>query len=235
MIFRFAAEKIVIFLLLSILISPAEASDSESFSATTLSQPMTTPPRSFAPSKSSIAGKLQRHHPERPIPIPQTTGPIVTDDAITQPYKTWSGQITPSFSFVGGDFSSSWKRRDVGANQPTRQQQLAARGDYTSFQVPIQLYYGLASRTEINLTIPFMQNWASNVGPASQAANFGSLGDSSFTAKHIFIKGEPTTTKVTGYFSVQFHTGHANPLEPKLLGIDQTGSGAYAWTWGIEM
>ena len=104
-----------------------------------------------------------------------------------------------------------------------------------SFQVPIQLFYGLAPRTEINLTIPFVQNWASNVGPASQAANFGSLGDSSFTVKHMFIKGEPTSTKVTGYFSVQFPTGHANPLEPKLLGIDQTGSGAYAFTWGIDI
>jgi hypothetical protein len=194
--------------------------------------PKPTPPR---PSKSSVAGKLQRHHPERLVTIPQTTGPIITDDAITQPYKTWSAQITPSFGFVGGVFSSSWKRREVGANQPTRPQQLAARGDYTSLQIPIQFYYGLAPKTEINLTIPFVQNWAANVGPASQAANFGSLGDSNLTAKHMFIKGEPTTTKVTGYFSVQLPTGHANPLEPKLLGLDQTGSGAYAWTYGIDI
>ena len=97
MIFRFAAAKIVIFLLLSILISPAGASDSESFSSTTLFQPMTPRQDLLQPSKSSVAGKLQRHHPERPIPIPQTTGPIVTDDAITQPYKTWSSQITPVF------------------------------------------------------------------------------------------------------------------------------------------
>lgn len=51
---------------------------------------------------------------------PQTTGPIVTDDAITQPYKTWSAQITPSFSFVGGVFSSSWKWRFQGVSERAR-------------------------------------------------------------------------------------------------------------------
>jgi hypothetical protein len=51
---------------------------------------------------------MQQHHPEQPVPLPHTTGPILTDDAINQPYKTWSGQLTPALSFVCGVFSSGW-------------------------------------------------------------------------------------------------------------------------------
>ncbi len=35
--------------------------------------------------------------------------------------------------------------------------------------------------------------------------------------------------------SLQFPTGHASPLASKLLGIDQTGLGAYTITWGIDI
>ena len=123
----------------------------------------------------------------------------------------------------------------MGANQPTRQQQLAARGNYKNLQVGNELFYGLTSRAEISINVPIMQKWASQVGPANRAANFGSLGDSSITFRYMFLNGSPTAATFTGYYSVQFPTGHASPLEPKLLGIDQTGSGAYAFTWGLDI
>ena len=78
--------------------------------------------------------------------LPNTTGPIVTDSGITQAYNTWSAQITPGLSFIGGVFGPGWQRRSVGANLPTRQQQIAAAGNYQSLEVPVQLYYGLTPR-----------------------------------------------------------------------------------------
>jgi hypothetical protein len=225
---------LVFILLLAVFFGPASGSE-ESSAPTDVSLPETVLPKSLEPSKSTIGGKIKLHYPDHPVQLPNTTGPIITDDAITQPYKTWSGQLTPALTFYGGDFNSSWQRREIGTNQFSRQQQIAARGDYLSLEVPLQLIYGLTPRTEISLTVPFMQNWASNVGPASQAANFGSLGDSSLTLKYMFLKGGPTGTTATGYFSVQFPTGHASPLAPKLLGIDQTGAGAYAFTWGLDI
>jgi hypothetical protein len=187
------------------------------------------------PSKRTPAGKMKRHHPGHPVQLPSTTGPIVTDDAITQTYKTWSAQITPSLTFVGGVFNSNWQRRSPGANQPTRKLQISDEGYYKSLNVPAQITYGLTPRLDVSLTVPFMQNWASNVGTLSRAANFGSLGDSSLALRYMFLSGSPTATTVTGYFSVLFPTGHASPLEPKLLGIDQTGGGAYAFTWGVDL
>jgi hypothetical protein len=167
-------------------------------------------------------------------PLPRTTGPIITDVAITQPFKTWSLQIYPSFYLVGGVFSPNWQRRPVGSNQQTRKQQVDAAGDYRSLTVPVVFYYGLAPRMDVEVTVPFVQHWASNVGPASRAANFGSLGDSTVALRYMFLDGKSTAPTVSGYFGVLFPTGHANNLEPKLLGIDQTGDGAFAFTWGIE-
>jgi hypothetical protein len=172
---------------------------------------------------------------QQDISLPGTTGPIVTDIAITQAYKTWSAQITPSMNFVGGVFSPNWQRRRVGGNLPTRQEQIEARGNYRSLQVPIQLFYGLTPRMSVSVTVPFVQAWADNVGPSSKAANFSSLGDSSLTVRYMLLNGSPTATTVTGYASVQCPTGHAGHLEPSRLGTDQTGIGAFSFTWGFDV
>jgi hypothetical protein len=169
------------------------------------------------------------------ISLPSTTGPIVTDLAITQAYQTWTAQITPAMTFTGGAFNRDWQRRSVGANLPTQKEQIDAAGNYKSLQVPVEIYYGLTPRMDVSVTIPFIQNWASEVGPPSQAANFGSLGDSSLQLRYRLLTGTPTATTVTGYFSVLFPSGHASRLEPKLVGIDQTGLGALAFTWGIDV
>jgi hypothetical protein len=185
--------------------------------------------------KAPVSSQLTRPEVGSEISFPNTTGPIVTDSGITQASNTWSAQITPGLSFIGGVFGPGWQRRSVGANLPTRQKQIDAAGNYKYLQVPVQLYYGLAPRLDASVTVPFTQNWASDVGPPSQAANFGSLGDSSLALRYIFLNGSPTATTVTGYFSVLVPTGHARQLEPKLLDIDQTGIGAFAFTWGIDI
>jgi hypothetical protein len=168
------------------------------------------------------------------VQLPNTTGPIVTDLAITQAYKTWTLQVTPTLSLTGGVFNSNWQPRSVGVNLPSRVHEFNERGDYKSFLIPVQLYYGLAPRMDFSLSTSFEQNWASNVEPASQAANFGSIQDTSIQFRYRLLNGSPTATIVTGYFSVLFPTGHASPLEPKLLGIDQTGAGAFSFTWGLN-
>ena len=166
--------------------------------------------------------------------IPTTTGPIITDLAITQAYKTWSLQIAPTLSLTGGVFNSNWQPRSVGVNLSSRVHEFSARGDYMSFLIPVVLYYGLTPRMDVSVTTSFEQNWASNVEPASQAANFGSIQDTSVQLRYMLVNGGATSTTVTGYFSVLFPTGHASPLEPKLLGIDQTGGGAFSFTWGLN-
>jgi hypothetical protein len=172
---------------------------------------------------------------EPQVELPNTTGPIVTDLAITQTYKTWSLQVTPTLDLIGGVFNSRWQRRSVGNNQANTIREIGARGDYKSLLVPVELFYGLTPRMDVSVITSFAQNWASNVAPSSRAANFGSFGDTSIQLRYMFLNGSPTATTVTGYFSVLFPTGHASPLEPKLLGIDQTGGGAFSFTWGVNV
>jgi hypothetical protein len=169
------------------------------------------------------------------VELPNTTGPIITDLANIQTYKTWTLQITPTLNLTGGVFDSNWQRRSFGPNQPTRVREISFRGDYKSFAIPMELYYGLTPRLDVSFSGTVLQNWVSNVAPSSRAANFGSIGDTSIQLRYMFLHGSPTEITVTGYLSVLFPTGHASPLEPKLLGTDQTGAGAFSFTWGIDV
>jgi len=131
--------------------------------------------------------------------------------------------------------TSHWQRQGHGTGQPNTIREFGSTGDYKSLMVPTEIYYGLTPRMDVSVIVPFVQNWASNVGPLSRAANFGSLGDTSLQFRYRFLNGSPTATTVTGYFAVLFPTGHASPLEPKLLGIDQAGGGAFNFTWGFDV
>ena len=178
-------------------------------------------------SHGSQAGEQQESAAPQ-VELPNTTGPIITDTALTQEYKTWAVQITPTLNLTGGVFNAHWQRRAAGSNQANTVRDIPAPGNYKSFLVPTEIYYGLTPRMDVSVTVPFEQNWAGNVGPASRAANFGGLGDTSLQLRYRLLNGSPTATTVTGYFSVLFPTGHASPLEPKFLSIDQTGLGAFA-------
>jgi hypothetical protein len=173
--------------------------------------------------------------PESPVELPNTTGPIITDLAITQTYKTWTVQLTPTLNLTGGVFNANWQRRRAGSNQASHVREIPAPGDYRSLLIPVQIFYGLTPRMDMSITTSLVQNWASTVGPSSQGANFGSLGDTSAQLRYRFLDGGSTGTTVTGYFSVLLPTGHASPLEPKLLGIDQIGAGAFSFTWGVNV
>lgn len=195
-------------------------------------------PASVAEIPSAALGKEVPATGEQKAPevqLPGTTGPIITDLAITQTYKTWTLQVTPTLNLIGGVFNANWRRRGVGTSQANTVREIGARGDYASLPVFLELYYGLTPRMDVSLTTSVIQNWASNVAPASRAANFSSLGDTSLQLRYMFLHGSPTATTVSGYFSVLFPTGHASPLEPKLLGIDQTGAGAFSFTWGLNL
>jgi len=186
------------------------------------------------PSQGSQEAGNQKS-PQPQVEAPNTTGPIITDSALTQDKNTWEIQIIPTLGFVGGVFNSHWQRVSTGNNQANTVRDIPFPGNYKSLMLPTEIYYGITPRLEVSVIVPFVQNWATNVGPFSRAAAFGHLGDVSAQVRYRLLEGSPTSTTVTGYFSVLFPTGHASPLEPKFLSIDQTGSGAFSFTWGIDI
>ena len=157
--------------------------------------------------------------------IPRTTGPIITDTTIPQSLGTATLFVSTFLAFTGGDFSPNWRRVSAG-------------GDFHSLVTSTQLFVGVAERTEIYLVIPYLHNWAAQVnmpGPAGQrSADFGGLGNMSITGKYLLIKEQPYFPAVAGILTASFPTAHHRSLNPRFLGTDQLGRGAYGFTPGLN-
>jgi hypothetical protein len=154
-----------------------------------------------------------------------TTGPLITDTTIPQALGTCNIQTTSQLAVTAGRFSPGWRR--VGAG-----------GDFRSWSLPLRITYGVAPRTEIYGVLQYVHNWAAEVsqpGPGGERqADFGGLGDVSFTYKYLLLEEKPAWPAVAGVFTVDFPTGHHRHLNPGLLGIDQLGRGAYTFTPGLN-
>ena len=119
-----------------------------------------TPPEPA--SHGSQAGEQQESGAPQ-VELPNTTGPIITDTALTQEYKTWAVQITPTLNLTGGVYNAHWQRRAAGGNQPTTVRDIPAPGNYKSFLVPAEIYYGLTPRMDVSVVRCLL----SKTGPAT--------------------------------------------------------------------
>ena len=153
-----------------------------------------------------------------------TTGPLITDTTIPQALGTFNIQTTSSLAVTAGRFSRDWRR-------------VGAVGDFRSWSLPLRFTYGLAERTEIYGVLQYVHNWAAEVsrpGGGEGPADFGGLGDVSFTYKYLLLEEKPVWPAVAGVFTVNFPAGHHRRLNPGLLGTDQLGRGAYTFTPGLN-
>jgi len=157
---------------------------------------------------------------------PTTFGPIITDTAIPIEKGKFAIQPTGGLSFVTNTLSPSWRRTSAG-------------GDFQSFFMAVKLTYGLFNNLEVYGVIPYIHNWARNVnepGPQGErAANFGGLGDISFTLKYRLVEETQKLPTVSAVFTPTFPTGHFRRLNPGRLETDQLGSGSYNFTTGFNL
>jgi len=157
---------------------------------------------------------------------PTTFGPIITDTAIPIEKGKFAVQPTFGLSFVTHTFSPSWRR-------------ISAGGNFQSFNMSWKFTYGLLNNLEVYTVIPYIHNWARNVGspgPAGERfAYFGGLGDISLTFKYRLVEETPTIPTVSAVFTPTFPTGHFRQFNPGRLGTDQLGSGSYAFTTGLNL
>lgn len=129
------------------------------------------------------------------------------------------------YAFTGGKFSPGWRR-------------LSAGGDFRSLSTSAQLYLGVAPRTEVYVVLPYLLNWAADVNmpaPTGQRrADFGGLGNVSVTGKYLLSKEGTYLPAMAGIFTATFPTAHHRHLNPRFLGTDQLGRGAYGFTPGLN-
>ncbi len=157
---------------------------------------------------------------------PCTFGPLIADTAIPIEKGKLAIQFLGAVGITRDTFTASWR-------------QVSAGGNFTSFQMPVKITYGLLKNLEVYLIAQYLHNWASGVdnpGPQGErSADFGGLGDLNLTFKYQFLEETARRPTVTGHFAVDFPTGHHAPLNPGRLGTDDLGSGAYSFTVGLDL
>jgi hypothetical protein len=137
-------------------------------------------------------------------------------------------QVLWALSFYPGAFSPNWR-------------QVSAKGDFYTFNVPVKLTYGPAKHLEMYVIVPYIHNWVSSYGaslPGPQgesAANFGGIGDISLFAKYLLLPETDCRPAITGVLGTGFPSGHAHNLNPRFLGQDAIGTGAFTFTAGFNL
>jgi hypothetical protein len=171
-------------------------------------------------------GKEGKQEEAKENECPTTFGPIITDTAI--PIEKGKFAIQPTFAvgFLSGVFNRNWHPVSAG-------------GNFTSFQMYWRFTYGLINNMEVYVVIPYIHKWVSDVdvpGPRGErSSDFGGLGDIDLTVKYRLVEEGPGKPTVTALFATDFPTGHFKHLNPRFLGADALGGGAFIFTTGLNI
>jgi hypothetical protein len=185
-----------------------------------------------APAQAQVgAGLMERPTPapvaeEKKEEAPTTCGPLVSDTCVPLGPKKITLQMLWAYSLYPGTFTKNWRGETAGGNLGT-------------FYMPFKITYGVMKNWETYLIIPFINNFANDVnapGPTGNtSSSYAGVGDISWFNKYQFIEEGPNNPGVSGVFGVGFPSGHASNLNPGRLATDAIGTGAFAFTTGVNL
>jgi hypothetical protein len=179
-------------------------------------------------------GGLLEKPPTAPPPeekkegAPSTCGPMISDSCMPIETHHASVQMGWALPIVGSNVTTNWRR-------------VSAHGDFKTFVMPVKFTYGPAKNLETYIVVPFINNFANNLDPGiagpngERSANYGGIGDITAVAKYNLLPEGDIRPAVTGVFGVGFPAGHAHHLNPRFLGQDAVGTGAFTFTTGFNL
>jgi len=174
----------------------------------------------------STAPLLEKPAPpeEKKEEAPTTCGPLISDSCIPIETHHASLQVLWAWSFYRANFSPNWR-------------QVSTKGDFYTFNMPVKFTYGPTKDLEMYIIAPYIHNLASGVDTSKgdRSADFGGIGDITAVAKYLLLPETDCRPAVTGVFGVGFPSGHAHNLNPRFLGQDAIGSGAFTFTTGVNL
>ena len=159
---------------------------------------------------------------------PSTCGPIISDSCLPIETGHASMQVLWGLSFYPGAFSPNWRNT-------------SAHGNFYTFSMPVKFTYGPTKNLEMYIIVPYIHNWASQVdaslaGPNGEtSANYGGVGDITAVGKYLLLEETDFRPAVTGVAGVGFPSCHASNLNPRFLGQDGIGTGAFTFTTGVNL
>ena len=176
---------------------------------------------------SATSRKPKGQAAQEEISGPPTTGPILTSGALPMGKGNFAIQTYTYVSFLGGEFSPTWKPRGAGKN-------------LTTFGNAISLYYGITENFWVSLFWSYyIHNWAYNIrnpqpgqGRTAQDGNYGPL---SLTFRYRFLKQQGRWPTVTGLFTLGLPSNRGTRVDPGTLPAQVSGSRNWGFTWGVNL
>ncbi len=158
---------------------------------------------------------------------PPTTGPILTSGALPMGKGNFAIQPYTSLTFLGGEFSPTWKPRSAGKDQIT-------------LGNAISLYYGITENFWISLFWTYYSyNWAYNIqnpepgqGRTARDGNYGPL---SITFRYLFLKQQGRRPTVTGLFTLGLPSNRGTRVDLGNLPAQVSGTRNWGFTWGLNL
>jgi hypothetical protein len=159
---------------------------------------------------------------------PTTCGPLISDTCL--PIETYhaSVQVLWAASIYRNNLTPNWRQTDT-------------KGDFATFLMPVKFTYGPSKDMEMYVVIPYIYNFAGSLnasiaGPhGERSADYGGIGDITLVGKYNFLPEGDIRPAVTGVLGTIFPTGHASNLNPRFLGTDAVGSGAFTFITGVNL
>ncbi len=174
--------------------------------------------------------------PEAPAPkeapakeeAPTTCGPLISDSCLPIEKGKSSLQFLWAYGIVRANATPNWR-------------QVSAKGDFSTCFMPVKFAYGMAKNLEMYVIVPYIHNFAGNVSPdlagpqGQRSADFGGVGDITLVGKYLLLPETESRPAVTGVLGTGFPSGHASHLNPRFLGQDAIGTGAFTFTTGVNL
>jgi len=192
----------------------------------------------LAPSRSLAQGEAGQAFPaaspkprnqadQEEITGPPTTGPILTSGALPMGRGNFAIQPYTYLSFLGGEFSPTWKARGAGKNQLT-------------LSNAFSLYYGITEKFWVSTFWSYyIQNWAYNIrnpepgqGRTAQDSNYGPL---SVTFRYLLWKQQGRRPTITGLFTLGLPSNRGTRVDVGTLPAQVSGARNWGFTWGVNL
>ena len=188
---------------------------------------MPSPCLSQAIKETTPASPPQASYDQKSVTGPPTTGPILSGGALPMGKGNFAIQPYTYVTFLGGQFSPTWKPRSAGKNR-------------INLGNAISLYYGI---TENFWVAPFwsyyIQNWAYNIQNPEpgqgRSATDGNYGPLSITFRYRFLPQQGRRPTVTGLFTLGLPSNRGDTVSVGTLPAQVSGTRNWGFTWGVNL
>jgi hypothetical protein len=156
---------------------------------------------------------------------PPTSGPILSSGALPMGKGNFAIQPYTYLTFLGGEFSPTWKLRGAGK-------------DLITLGNALSVYYGFTENFWVSVFWSYyIQNWAFNIqnpGQPSSAQN-GDPGPLSVTFRYRFFKQQGQRPTITGLFTVGVPYNRGSQVSAGAVPAAVSTANSWGFTWGVNL